>query len=46
MTEREAIAMVFGISIAQAEEIYVDDIPDDVYEDILKLMNEESDRRN
>ena len=40
MTELEAIALVYGVSIEDAENIYVDDIPDDVYEDILKLMRE------
>lgn len=40
LTELEAIAIVYGISIEDAENIYVDDIPDDVYEDVLRLMLE------
>lgn len=39
MTELEAIAVVYGITVEEAENIYVDDIPDEVYEDILKLMD-------
>lgn len=39
MSELEAIAIVYGISLEDAENIYVDDIPDEVYEDVLKLIN-------
>lgn len=41
MTELEAIALYFAMPIEMASEIYMDDIPDDVYEEILKLMQED-----
>lgn len=41
MTELEAIALAYGVSLEDAKNIYVDDIPDDVYDYIIALMNGE-----
>lgn len=38
MTELEAIAKYFGIPIEEAELIYVDDITDEDYANIMELM--------
>lgn len=40
MTELEAIALVYGVTTEEAKNIYVDDIPDDLYEEVVKLMQE------
>ena len=42
MTELEAIALVYGINIEEAKNIDVDDIPDDLYAEILELMKRDS----
>lgn len=42
MLEKEAIAMYLGISLEAATEIYVDNLSDEDYEEILKLMNEDA----
>lgn len=44
MTELEAIALVYGINIEEAKNIYVDDIPDDLYAEILELMKRDSEK--
>ena len=41
MTELEAIALYFAVPLEKASEIYVDDIEDADYEEILKLMRED-----
>ena len=42
MTEKEAIAIYMGISLEAATEIYVDNISDEDYNEILELMNEDA----
>ena len=41
MTEKEATAIYMGINLDTAAEIYVDDISDEDYNEILELMNED-----